>query len=971
MQRVVRSTFAVLTLAGLAACGDKVTVIQPDTTKPPGQVTAVTVTPSTVSLSPQQTASLVATVTADPSITDRTVTWSSSNTAVVTVSSAGPSTQVTITAVAAGTAAIVARSNASNVVSGAAAVTVTALPPVSVSIGSINQGANITGLIVGVPADLTNAQGQLDITLNVESGNLPLQSVTTILRCGTDSIVQTQTISAAVAELAAEEAAVPVTLSVNTSQLNAAGTAPLLRNNQACTVRAIARTTSGTQSASGTTTLTVNNPDMILATITFPRQAADPLARPWYGGPDAPVTVVVRPILFSGRTAVSASVTFNNLGKTQTTTTAPFTLSWPTSLASATAGDPNSLWGFTVFQESLSISVLDNQGNTIVGSPNFGLNPLIVTFASTTPSTTVTPPGQTPTSGVLNGTFARFNLDVSPPEVDDLNVNFNSQNATNGYIGTGFSFAPTSDVFFASALNTASPLNSLGYANTTATSSCTTVATATAIADGALCDNGGVDRVTLTTQFTTSSPASGTSTFTTFTAISAIPETASGTAYGFRIQACDALQNCNNTTPTQLGRFGVDLVAPTLVTTSGPTNNGVYGIGSVVPGGASFAISDPQGAGGVAGSGGASPAALLVTLQGLVPSGATGSATTCFVGQLAAGATSGPCANAITQVSLVGTGGPINGQANVVGTSITLPTGPGEYTLTVRALDQAGNQSAPTTIRWYVDQAAPTVAAGVAIPAAIVGGSTFTVTAADNMDVAAGNGYLQYPVGFRFFEAGTASPAGVTFDNALTRSSTVTVPLAVWFRSLTTTIGTAGVKPDVLGLRAIDAASNLSNPEIVNLPPLNIANGTTISGTGANGITSQVLTASPTTIWAGGTAAPTPGTTTLTYTVQALTQQTGTPFSQACFYYRAPTGAQGGASGPGGAATGDLVQIGCTSTVLTTTPNATDKFFTYTTTWTPPLALGGTAPQVFAVGVTSATDAIISAPVVVTINVLP
>jgi hypothetical protein len=242
------------------------------------------------------------------------------------------------------------------------------------------------------------------------------------------------------------------------------------------------------------------------------------------------------------------------------------------------------------------------------------------------------------------------------------------------------------------------------------------------------------------------------------------------------------------------------------------------------------------------------------------------------------------------------------------------------------------------------------------------------------MDVAAGNGYLQYPVGggFRFFETGTASPAGVTFDNALTRSSTVTVPLAVWFRSLTTTIGTAGVKPDVLGLRAIDAASNLSNPEIVNLPPLNIANGSTISGTSTtNGITSQVLTISPNPNCAGGTTTANPGTATLTYTVQALNQTTATPFSQVCFYFRSPTGAQGGASGVGGAATGDLIQIGCTTAVLTTTPNATDKFFTYSTTWTPPVALGGTAPQVYAVGITSATDAIISAPVVLTINVLP
>jgi hypothetical protein len=766
-------------------------------------------------------------------------------------------------------------------------------------------------------------------------------------------------------------------LSLNSSQLNAAGTAPLIRNNAACTVRAIARTTSGTQSASGTTNLAINNPDMILATAAFPRTASDLVARVWYGGQDAAVTVTVRPILFSGRTAVSANVQLTGTGKSGTATTSPFVVSFPTS---STSTDPNSLFGLTVTGASVRITVLDNQGNTITGSPFVGGNPMIVTFASTTPSATATPPGQVPTSGFFNGTFNTFNLDVQNPPVASMNINFNSQNATNGYIGSGFSFATSSQAFFASALNTASTLNSLGWAQTSLTgvgSDCINVATATAIANGTLCDNGGVDKVTLVTSFTTSNPATSSSTFTTFTANTAIPESGSGTAYGLRIQACDALNNCASTGVTQLGRFGIDLTVPSLtqVTGSGPTNNAVYRIGDVVPGAITFTVSDPQGAGGVPGSGAAAPASLLVTLQALQPSGTSSSATNCIIGQLPAGATSGACANSITSATLVGSGGPINGQASLTGTTIALPTAAGEYTLTVRGLDQAGNQSTVTTIRWYVDQAAPTVASGVAVPASIVGGTTFSVAASDNMDVAAGNGYLRYAVGgaiYRFFEAGTAAPVGATFDNALTRSSTITVPLATWFRSLTGALGTAGVKPDSLGLRALDAATNLSLPELVALPPLNIADGSTISNTSAtNGVTNITIAAAPNPIWAGGTTTTNPGTTTLTATVRAISLTSTTPFSQYCFYYANPNGTQGGAAGVNNASLGNLVQIGCTSAVATT-GDGTVKDFVYTQTFTPAVALGGNALLIYAVGVTSNTDAIITAmPGSLQVNVLP
>ena len=60
------------------------------------------------------------------------------------------------------------------------------------------------------------------------------------IKCGNDSVTQTQTISSNVAALDANEAAAPVTLSFNTAAftVNAAGVAIVALHNGPCTVSA-------------------------------------------------------------------------------------------------------------------------------------------------------------------------------------------------------------------------------------------------------------------------------------------------------------------------------------------------------------------------------------------------------------------------------------------------------------------------------------------------------------------------------------------------------------------------------------------------------------------------------------------------------------------------------------------------------------------------------------------------------------
>src|SRR5205085_11462883 len=112
----------------------------------------------------------VAAVNAGTGVTDKTVTWTSSNTAVATVDATG-----VVTAKAAGTSSIIATSNADKTQAAAATVTVGAGAVTTITVSSINQ--TICGFFGGcssAPANLANIVGQPDVILNVDPGTAKL-----------------------------------------------------------------------------------------------------------------------------------------------------------------------------------------------------------------------------------------------------------------------------------------------------------------------------------------------------------------------------------------------------------------------------------------------------------------------------------------------------------------------------------------------------------------------------------------------------------------------------------------------------------------------------------------------------------------------------------------------------------------------------------------------------------------------------
>jgi Big-like domain-containing protein len=927
MPSVVRSTFVLGVFAFAAAtataCGDKVNVTQPakDTS-----VQSVTVSPpGPVPLKVGDKVTFSASVQGGADLTNRAVTWKSSAPTIASVDNTG-----LVTALAGGTASIIATSVANTAISGAAVVTVAASVPATVTIGQINQTVcTAANSCTSVPATLSNVANQLDVTLNVDPGTQTISEVDLVMNCtgagnsGQDTVVARQTLgSGDVAPLAVEAASSPVTLSFNTAAFNATTGVVAFRNGQ-CTLKAKALTSGGTQVASGSQQLTLNNINVVIATMTTTpgtgqkASATDAAGLLWRAGA---VNVTAVPVLYTAGSIAAGAINLINAGGSSaigqsgasvntvaaggtvatnaspTLTAGVFTATFGTSTTAA-----GNVGGAVVPVLSVSVSTVDNSGN----------------------------PG--PTLAASSTNFIR--LDNRAPNITGVTFTAGKQNTANGWVGKAF--------VFSIGTGTNDPI----APGNTATDNAADLASAP-----------GVDNVTYATQFA----PNGSTTWTTFTSVTGLTETGVATgagSYNLRLQVCDALGNCANTPNLTATGFGVDLTAPTAVTSGGPKNNEIDGIGVPISSSSvTVAPTDPQGANGVTGSGFGTNF-VLATETLLAPSGASGQATTCVIGNPLSPNTG--CSSG----ALV----PMAGQTFTVATA-----DPGQYALSYVVVDQAGNQSAPVALNYYLDGAsatapaaafAPAMSGGIGIPASITNGAVFSASGVDNMDFASANAVLIYPAATVVIPA-VSSAAGVAFDNVLTRTSNVTVTLANFMRSLG--VVNAGVitspqaKPGTIGIRGLDAANNLSAQDAAALPGTNISNPTTLAiGTDLADFSIAIAPPAPTTVSNGtGTLAR---STTLTATLQAVDANHGTPFAQVCFYIINGSGQENGqANVVTGSAAGELVQLGCTGTT-TTTIVGTTKLIQSTFSFDPDAKYGISGSLNFvAIGITANGDALVT-----------
>jgi len=303
----------------VAACGDDVTIVEPEPTPPPPL--SVTMTPSNQSINVGETADFAVGISGGADGAQASWTCSSSASGVASVATTDTGCRATGAAV--GNASITVTVTKGNQSANAGAqVTVSSISadPATISIASINQG--------GTPVDIENISGQVDVTLNVNPRDETIQRVVLYV----DGVeVASQVFTAAMADAGADavaEAMQQITLSFRTDfyTINeAAGTAtPRHMNGDRVISAALEIAGSEADRPSNTVPVRFNNTSgfHVKTDITENASATDGTGQIWYGGPDFSTDITAFPVLYDGGTVTS--VTMNFCGST-VDTTAPYT----------------------------------------------------------------------------------------------------------------------------------------------------------------------------------------------------------------------------------------------------------------------------------------------------------------------------------------------------------------------------------------------------------------------------------------------------------------------------------------------------------------------------------------------------------------------------------------------------------------------------------------------------------------------
>ena len=853
MQQVSRK----LLLAGVlafgtltAACGDKITF---PPAQPPG-VQSVTVTPQNATINVGTTIALAASVTADAT-TAKTVSWSTSNAAVATVDQTGK-----VTGVTAGTVTIIATATAD--VSKTAGAAIVVLPKVDPIIVNPTIAINSVTDVNGNPVNLSNTTGQVNVSINTSGGGLIETFLST--SCTTNTISSTDV--AVASQTASSAQAGTVTLSFNTAQLNAAGTAPRFANGNYCVKARLTNNTSVVV-ATNTQPVTLNNINVFKGTLAFVSQTSGPSSAVssinGLNYNQGTLTATLNPIIFSSASPVAlisgyltrngeqsggvspGAAAFTNVAVTSGVATIVFTdtATFPAFAGSRSISQYTSLPG----GDSLFItSATDAAGNPIAVSPS----PAVV----------------------AGGASVRIDNDVPNNAATLYTVN-----APNGYIGAAYAFS--SGTTGTAAADTRGGVSGVGGVTTTyyvGTSGAAAFATANSC------------------------------TITGLTAASVGTDLANTTATNIdaaKVIVKDALGNqvCKDVPVTTLlgivTSFGVDKIAPNVVMTT--SNNGAAAnTGYNVTKAFSFIYNDT-----ISGFGNTmSP--IKGTLTKNFFTAGTSAAGDCVIGTYSA-ANKTCSATTITTTTTSGT------PPNVVN-SIEFTNGtalPGYYNIVANVTDLAGNVSGTVTRLAAFDNVAPAITSLTQSPSAVPAFGTVTVSGAatDNLDLTSSKGNLTYTNAPLPFQGVAGSSFGPNFDATTVTTGTASVALPNVYRGLQSVA--AGViqgntSAPVASLTVTDVGTNVS-------PAATLTIATTTAAT--NVLAGNTFTATPT----SGAPATSQATTALTINVGGLVSDPAfqnQPFAQVDIYK---------------VVSGELVLVGSNSTPSVTDQGA-NRTYTYT-----------------------------------------
>lgn len=875
----------------------------------------VTVSPQNAILKPGDSQAFVANVDADPGVA-RTVTWTSSNNAVATVTAAG-----VVTAVTPGAATITATSTANTTVSGAAAITVRQPIPATISVSNVT----VTGT-PGNTVNFNNIAGSIDVNLNVDPGEQIVQRVEVLID---GNVACTQTLSGAQSEAMRIAAAfenveeVIVSCQINTAAFDSTtGVADFFNGAHTLSARAILE--GGSQVATPSTQMTFTNLSGVIATLTNnngsdPASAINPgTGLQWIGGA---VTLNVVGVSYVSGTTVS-SVTCEIFEKD------PRVIALTNGTGTVSYAEGSSPWSST----DLDVANYLSAGAESVVCPAATLSngqPMATTNGSVLLNYG-SPANPSPTGNAAMPALQVVRLDNTAPGVTSANLVAQNpimnviQAVTVPWVSANTSLLPsaTGSTFNVLGLPSFAVLN----ASTAGTDveegvDAITVGVWVPAAGGSLPTTGGSCNVTGLTSITTGSE---------------LAETTVSSAYPVRLVFRDALGNqfCTNLGALLGGSasIGADFTAPT-GTITGPVPNTGY---NAQPPDWSVTASDN--------ASGFTSDPLIVSMTRLNTTGST----SCVIG------TASSCADTPPQpLTFSATGG-----------SATQ----GYYTTTITLSDQAGNTTTLVTGQLNgFDTTVPTFTGGISLPAVIAGAATntFTTTVGDNLDLGSIFGLVNY--GGVALNIRYPTQAIGTFGPPLEQSAAnIGYNVANWIRCLNPAgnFGPAINPPTQIALALTDQTTlPSSNTAVLVSAPFG-SNAQACTGTGNAGNVGNIVPADilsftqslpvyhPTdnTIVQvdldGVTVGATSSTTVvLTATAGVALNSSADPFSRVDFFWVDPVSS-------------DLIKIATASVSLAQTQ--TTRTYTYTFTWDPAAPVPAGNIVVHAIGVDAQGDAVLA-----------
>lgn len=1013
MQKLTRSLLALGVLAGLAACGDDVSVTQPPPVTP--AVTGITVSPNAATLIKGQTAQLSAVVTAnDPSVA-KTVTWASSNAAVATVSATG-----LVTAVAPGAATITATSTADANFKAGAQITVTGLGVRSVRVSPDNAivptGSTLQ-LVANVDADAGVARTVTWASSNAAVATVSTSGVVTGVSAGTAAITATSTVDNTVSGAAAITVRnpTPATVSIASITTGTLGT-PVNVNNVAGQIEVTLNVDPGDQVVSSVEVL-IDGVPVVSQSFSSSRNVELALSHVFENVQAAPVTLSINTAAFDAATGAvkffngtrKISARANVQGGTQVSTpsqdlTFNNVSGVVLTVANDNGSDPktatNPAQGLTWMGGSLTVTVVGvsyAQGATItsVTLGNFGGGPFLGKTGSNVVALTAT---TAPAGYSGGGSSGSITYDEAAGTWSSTNSRLGGyQTATTITVAPNPAVTGEAPVAVATLLSNGQngPANTLNFpANALGNANVPVVPIVRMDNNGpGLTSANGVAQVALTTAAmpiwvnAATSFAAGQSGIPTTSTLNASDIGSDLVTVAVYVGAAGSLPSGANpggvspscsVTGLQLVTVGADLAA-TIVSTSyqgrvivkdglGNINcldlnpidplavaNGTFGADFVAPTGSIAAGPGANSAFTSAGAVGNYSISASDNASGFGPN------PLMVVVKRSHPALAGAC--------VIGTGTSCTSAARPLAfdplNAVAAPTNEGYYDVTIDLLDQAGNSVNLITNRVFLlddpAQIAPGATAdigfsgGISLPSLIAGATTnnFSATVRDDIDLASVFGVTTYPTADIQYPSQSLGTYGLPHELG---GSAINYAVANWMRCINVAgdFATTTNQPTVINLTVADQAGNtttLASPAFgANAQACGAVGDATINTFG------PIVATFPTgktqiDLDGASLATASSETVTLSAVADVPLNTSVSPFTRVDFYFQDLAG--------------NLRAVGSATGTLTQTP--TNRTWTFTFVWNPDAATVQVgAVTIVAIGVDSQGDAVLTATASVT-----